>query len=228
MNFTIDELTQETGTPSSTIRYYQSQGLLQAPIRVGRRARYGEEHLNRLRTIERLKKRGFSLAGLRQLLEGHNAGADLESVLGLGHTRTSAGSERESLHDMVLATFPEGIEAGPIRVAMDLGVLTVNNGQVEMVDEAMRPMVVGLLRLFHLGLPEGPAVDLWALVTSHIGAIASEFHHAAETYVYAERTPGESAAAMRELIEAAHEIVVFALMAALRENLISGDTVDTA
>ena len=48
MDYRVEELAAETTLPVDTIRYYQNQGLLPPPRRVGRNAIYGEGHLERL------------------------------------------------------------------------------------------------------------------------------------------------------------------------------------
>ena len=53
---TVDELAQRTGVPSSTIRMYQTRGLLPKPRRDGRVGRYGPAHLARLELIGQLHR----------------------------------------------------------------------------------------------------------------------------------------------------------------------------
>ncbi|MFI5045852.1 MAG: helix-turn-helix domain-containing protein [Acidimicrobiia bacterium] len=65
----IDDLAQRAGVSVDTIRYYQREGLLPVPERVGRALRYGPEHLERLERIRGLQARRFSLAAIRALLE---------------------------------------------------------------------------------------------------------------------------------------------------------------
>ena len=59
---TVDDLARQAGTVSSTVRLYQSRGLLPPPTRAGRMAFYGPGHLARMRLIGQLQERGFSLA----------------------------------------------------------------------------------------------------------------------------------------------------------------------
>lgn len=80
--FTIDELANLTGVPTRTIRQYQTLGLLAPPSRVGRVGRYGTAHRDRLEAIVRLQRRGYSLAGMRDLFDSWEAGRELRSVVG--------------------------------------------------------------------------------------------------------------------------------------------------
>jgi len=66
-----------------TIRDYQTMGLLPPPTKRGRVGFYGEAHLARLALIARLRDRGYSLAGIGDLLASWRDGADLGEVLGL-------------------------------------------------------------------------------------------------------------------------------------------------
>jgi DNA-binding transcriptional MerR regulator len=79
----IDELARHCALPVRTIREYQTQGLLPGPERRGRVGVYGEGHVHRLQLIARLQQRGYSLAGIRDLLQSWRHGEDLADVLGL-------------------------------------------------------------------------------------------------------------------------------------------------
>ena len=57
----LTELSKRTGVPSRTIRLYIARGLVSAPLRRGRGALYGQEHLQRLRTIRKLQAEGLTL-----------------------------------------------------------------------------------------------------------------------------------------------------------------------
>lgn len=80
---TVDELARRAGLPVRTIREYQSLGVLPGPRRRGRIGLYGQSHVTRLEVIGRLQARGYSLAGIRDLLGAWRDGADLGEVLGL-------------------------------------------------------------------------------------------------------------------------------------------------
>ena len=81
--WTIDRLAGMVELPVRTIREYQTLGILPAPRRHGRVGLYGTSHLRRLQLIARLRHRGYSLAGIGDLLGRWSAGADLGEVLGL-------------------------------------------------------------------------------------------------------------------------------------------------
>jgi DNA-binding transcriptional MerR regulator len=81
--WTVDELARRAGVPVRTIREYQTMGVLPPPKRRGRIGLYRPAHLIRLDLIGRLQQRGYSLAGIRDLLTAWSDGADLGEVLGL-------------------------------------------------------------------------------------------------------------------------------------------------
>lgn len=84
LELTIDELARRVDLPVRTIREYQTLGLLPPPRKRGRVGIYGASHVQWLRLIARLQERGYSLAGIRDLLSAWRDGAELGEVLGLG------------------------------------------------------------------------------------------------------------------------------------------------
>jgi DNA-binding transcriptional MerR regulator len=83
LELSVDELARHTGIPVRTIREYQALGVLPPPERRGRIGIYGPAHVGRLQLIGRLQQRGYSLAGIRDLVTSWAAGSDLADVLGL-------------------------------------------------------------------------------------------------------------------------------------------------
>ncbi len=84
---TIDDLARSAELPVRTIREYHTMRLLPPPQRRGRVGIYGPPHVQRLNLIGRLQRRGYSLAGIRDLLQAWDAGTGLTAVLGVdaGH-----------------------------------------------------------------------------------------------------------------------------------------------
>ncbi len=81
--FSVDELAARVGLPTRTIREYQTMGLVPPPRKRGRVGVYRTAHLHRLQLIGRLQERGYSLAGIRDLLTSWRDGEELTDVLGL-------------------------------------------------------------------------------------------------------------------------------------------------
>lgn len=63
----IGGLAQRTGRSIDTIRWYEAQGLVPGVMRdAGGRRRYSEQHVGWLLLMDRLRKTGMSIAGMRQ------------------------------------------------------------------------------------------------------------------------------------------------------------------
>jgi len=79
----VDELSEQSGVSVRTIRFYQSKGLLEAPSRRGRHARYSRDHVDRLALIAELHERGLRLSAIQELLNHAWKGTDATDWLGL-------------------------------------------------------------------------------------------------------------------------------------------------
>lgn len=77
---TIDELAVSTGMTVRTTRYYASLGLLPPPVRRGRMAYYGPEHLARLDLVRALQEHGFTLSAIERYLAGVPMTASAEEL----------------------------------------------------------------------------------------------------------------------------------------------------
>ncbi len=63
----IGELASRSGRSVHAIRWYEAQGLIPGVVRdPGGRRRYSERHLDWLALMERLRKTGMSIAGMRE------------------------------------------------------------------------------------------------------------------------------------------------------------------
>lgn len=117
LEWTVDELAAVSTLPVRTIREYQTLGILPAPRRDGRVGRYGPSHLRRLQLIARLRDRGYSLAGIGDLLSNWSSGADLSDVLGLQPDQLvhvdepGAPATLEQLAGLLPALVPAHLEA---------------------------------------------------------------------------------------------------------------------
>ena len=80
----IDDLAQEVGLPSRTIRFYNTQGLLPAPVMRGRVAFYTQEHVQVLHIIRELKEQqNLPLDTIKHLLDIRTKQGDLHMNLAL-------------------------------------------------------------------------------------------------------------------------------------------------
>ncbi len=69
----INELSKKSGLPVDTLRFYEKKGLIEAEM-VNRQANnyrtYSERSLERLVLIQQAKRLGFTLAEIREWIEG--------------------------------------------------------------------------------------------------------------------------------------------------------------
>jgi DNA-binding transcriptional MerR regulator len=81
MTYSLPELVLASGVPVDTVRYYQTLGLLDPPRHEGRSAVYEAAHLDRLRLIRSMSKRGLSLKVIGMLLKRGSAALESDQVL---------------------------------------------------------------------------------------------------------------------------------------------------
>lgn len=67
---TIGEVVERAGFPASTLRYYESAGILPNPARSGGQRRYGFDVLDRLAVVSYAKEAGFTIREIGLLLKG--------------------------------------------------------------------------------------------------------------------------------------------------------------
>jgi len=96
--FTIEELSWETGVSTRNIRAFQSRGLLPPPSMINRTGYYDSGHLARIRLITSLQERGYSLAGVGDLLKAWEKGRSLGDVLGFEGALTAGRKKEERKH----------------------------------------------------------------------------------------------------------------------------------
>lgn len=70
----IGEVASRAGVRASSIRYYESVGVLPEPVRESGRRRYGPDAVDRLRAIAVAQQAGFSLDEISELLDGSEGG----------------------------------------------------------------------------------------------------------------------------------------------------------
>lgn len=78
---TIGEVARKAGVATSSIRYYESIGLLPAPARLHGQRRYGTDVLGRLAFIGVAQSAGFKLTEIRDLVHGVDGGDGMASQI---------------------------------------------------------------------------------------------------------------------------------------------------
>jgi MerR family transcriptional regulator, redox-sensitive transcriptional activator SoxR len=78
----IGEVAERAGVNVSAIRFYERQGILPEPERVGGQRRYTASAVKRLEIIASAKRGGFPLREIKALLASIDAGAPAHEQLG--------------------------------------------------------------------------------------------------------------------------------------------------
>ncbi len=79
----VDELADLAGTTVRNLRAFQDKGIIPPPDKRGRHAVYGKAHLYRLQLVLRLQGRGYSLNGIKELIDAAERGSDVRELIGL-------------------------------------------------------------------------------------------------------------------------------------------------
>lgn len=211
LRYSIDELSATVGLPSSTIRMYQQRGLIEPPVRSGRKAVYGQAHVEALALVARLKARGYSLAAISDMQTVYDEGSGLESIFG-------SEGERNVEIDMaaLLGTlFPDGhVDPAVIQRALDLGLIAIGDVGVTLSDP--RDLAVGV-ELIGLGVPTDDILDEYEALTKATDAIAVRFADVFERYVLPDsKAPADDLVNLNRL---AKEIVQLALARSMEKEL---------
>jgi DNA-binding transcriptional MerR regulator len=108
---------------------YQEKGLLPAPLRRGRKAAYAVEHLTRLRLVQRLTDRGYSLAAIKDLVDAWDSQHGLGHVLGLEAAviePVSTEVPRRFTADELTELFPGDEDLSGLARALEIGLLVAD------------------------------------------------------------------------------------------------------
>jgi DNA-binding transcriptional MerR regulator len=226
---TIEELAQRAATKTSTIRLYQSRGLLPPPQITGRVGYYSPTHLARLRVIARLQQRGYSLSAIKELLDGWSRGASLSDLLGLEHELAAGGfgpgaTPTELSSEDFAALFPGGeVDPDVAQRAVALGLVTFHQetGTVRVPSRAF--LTIGR-ELGRHGVPPSVSLDEYERLAADARRIAHRFVALFERHV-AGTDEAFDPAALRKLTA---EIKQFRELAALAVQDLVATALDDA
>lgn len=233
---TIDELARRAGTTTRNVRAHQTRGLLPPPRMVGRVGHYDTHHLARLAYIDRLQARGFSLAAIRDLLQGWDEGRSLPEILGFEDALTAPWSDEEPepfTRAQLLEFFPE-IGDDPTLVDQAVAArLLVPEGDGFL---APSPRLIRVGRdLTDWGIPLRVAIEQCVLLAADLGTVARRLVTMFEDHVWepfvaaglpADRLP-EVTAALRKVRPVA-ATAVLAVLARAMEEAVATSTAEQA
>ena len=204
MRYRVEQLAAACGVSVDTIRYYQSRGLVPAPIREGRLAWYDDRHAERIREVRELRGKGLTLAAIQRVLGDGADPADADLARAVADARGGETTEDELL---TLDEFADrsGVPASLIqaveREGIELG--RVENGEARYT-AADIDMVRGALRLLEYGLPLGELLALARDTNQAMVALASRAVELFDEFVRKpiRDTAASDEAAATQLVEA--------------------------
>lgn len=217
----MDELAVRVGLPGSTIRMYQTKGVLHPPRRQGRVAYYDGTHIERLTLVQRLQSRGFSLPAIAELIAARERGATVASVLGVGDAEGPDDWVRIRVRDLRRLVGLGDLHPRLIKRAVDLGLIRWRRGW----PHARRWALEAGNRLAALAVPSDDVLDNFSRLRAATDAIAADFVEVFERRVWpqlAEATDQEDQldrirALLVELTYTAETVVIGTLREAVRD-----------
>ncbi|HUQ55390.1 MerR family transcriptional regulator [Lentzea sp.] len=170
-SLTIDELSARIGLPSSTIRMYQTKGVLHAPRRQGRVAYYDASHVERLTLVQRLQQRGFSLPAIAELISAREKGESVAAVLGMGEAEGPDDWVRIKVRDIRHLVPMGDVQPRLLLRAMRLGLVRWKYGW----PHARRWALEAGGRLAGLRVPSDDVMDSFTRLRTATDAVAADF-----------------------------------------------------
>ena len=167
---TIDDLARRVQLPVRTIREYHTMRLLPPPERRGRLGLYGTRHVQRLQLIARLQRRGYSLAGIRDLLGAWENGTDLTTLLGVDESQAALDETPLRLTRAELIERLPALDPDALSRAGQVGLVRAH-GEDHFVVRS--PALLGLVANWvRAGVPLEAALDVIEVLTGDLGALA--------------------------------------------------------
>jgi len=203
VRYRVEQLAAACEVSVDTVRYYQSRGLLEPPAREGRVAWYGPEHIDRIREVRGLQRKGLTLAAIKRVVEGDLGKPDADLAAAVAAARGDAvaeellGLDEFAQRSGVPASLIQAVEREGIRFGIEV------DGE-ERYTTADIEMVRGALRLLEFGLPLGELLALARDTNEAMTALAARAVELFDEHVrkpIRDTAPSEEAAAA-QLVEA--------------------------
>ena len=194
MRYRVEQLAAACEVSVDTVRYYQSRGLLEPPAREGRVAWYGPEHIERIRDVRGLQRKGLTLAAIKRVVEGDLGKPDADLAAAVAAARGDTveeellGLDEFAQRSGVPASLIQAVEREGIRFGIEV------DGE-ERYTTADIEMVRGALRLLEFGLPLS---ELLALARDTNEAMTALATRAVELFDEHVRKPIRDTAASEE------------------------------
>lgn len=118
-DLTIGEVARMAGLQTSTLRYYESIGLLPPPRRVSGQRRYASSILQLLAVIQLAKDANFTLPEIHDLLYGDSNLTPAERWQNLAHHKIRELDDIIALAQEKRALLIEGVECDALQFELD-------------------------------------------------------------------------------------------------------------
>ncbi|MFC9997360.1 MerR family transcriptional regulator [Nocardia sp. NPDC127526] len=193
--YRIDDLARAAGTTTRNVRAYQERGLLPTPTRrSGRALIYDDSHLARLRIIDALLQRGFTIAHITDFITSWETGKDLSEVLGLQQAVTATWGKSEEplvvpreLVDTFLGGEDDPVTGDELDRLAALGLAGLDEETVEFT----QPELLETFAALHgYGFGLNGLIDVYAAVVQRVEDIARLMVTAAKDQIVADHGPG--------------------------------------
>jgi DNA-binding transcriptional MerR regulator len=171
--YTVDELARVAGTTVRNVRAYQDRDLLMPPDKRGRLGIYNDSHVARLKLINHLLARGYTLSNIQDLIKAIDDGGDLRSILGLenaiGGPWSHARPKTYSLPELIRLFGPQAPSS--LSRLSDLGLLERKGLSFVARNPAMLDAAAATVRE---GIPARDLLGVLEASRPHFDAIARE------------------------------------------------------
>jgi DNA-binding transcriptional MerR regulator len=216
-SLTIDDLARRVQLPVRTIREYHTMHLLPPPGRRGRLGLYGGRHVQRLELITRLQRRGYSLAGIRDLLRAWESGTDLVTLLGVGQSQAALDEAPLRLTRAELLQRLPALDPATLSRAGRIG-LVRPHGEDHFVVRS--PALLGLVADWsRAGVQVGQALDLIEVLADGLGALADTLAGLIVDRIWAPASATSRAGELADLLRRGRALLLQGVASTLADRL---------
>ena len=214
---TIDDLARRVQLPVRTIREYHTMRLLPPPERRGRLGLYGDQHIQRLRLIIRLQRRGYSLAGIRDLLAAWESGTDLVTLLGVDESQAALDETPLWLTRAELIQRLPALDEATLARAGRIGLVRPHG---EDHFGVRSPALLGLVADWvRVGIPLDDALDLIEVLTGDLDTLAGKLADLIVERIWEPATAAGRAGELPDLLRRGRPLLVQGAASTLADRI---------
>ena len=216
-SLTIDDLARRVQLPVRTIREYHTMRLLPPPERRGRLGLYDSRHVQRLQLIARLQRRGYSLAGIRDLLAAWESGTDLTTLLGVEQGQAALDETPLRLTRAELFRWLPPLDPAALSRAGQIGLVRpYDEDHVVVRSPALLGLVADWVRA---GVPLEDALDVIEVLGDDLGALARKLADLIVERIWAPLSATSRAGELPDLLRRGRPLVLQGAASTLADRL---------